>query len=90
MKQIIMLEMDDLARLRDGETIELKHGLMLGIERVAGRKRQAAANEEPRKPIKIGKPDKSGQYQCKKCDKAYPSVAAMCGHLGAHRKGTAA
>lgn len=96
MKQVIVLEKHDLARLRDGETIQLTSTLLLSVERTA---RKAAPEVEltptPTKPPQNRKAHreahrliltKDGLYHCSICPYATDALPRMRGHLGAHAK----
>jgi hypothetical protein len=97
MKQVIVLEKHDLARLKDGETLQLTPTLLLSVERAA-RKATPELTPTPPPPAKPPRNRKAhreahrmtlesdGHYHCQICRYTTDSMPKMRGHLGAHAK----
>lgn len=78
MKQILLLEADDFSRLKAGETIELRPGLLLAA---AGKGKSAA---KPAAPAGTDHP-------CTACDRSFATAFGLRTHQGrSHKKGSKA
>ena len=75
MKQILLLEPDDFTRLKAGETIELRPGLLL-----------AAASKG--KPASRSAAPAAAGHECATCGRSFGTAVGLRTHQGrSHRKG---
>lgn len=89
MKQIILLDGEDLGKLKQGQTVQLTPTLMLGLERVRGPYHKVHKVEENGAPAQEADPlTKTTMLPCRYCHKRFKGRMGLGVHL-ANRHGKA-